>query len=254
MTSRRDILVMGGSALAGAALPGSTWAKTIGLAEVIRRHTAAIGGAAARDRIHSKRVALTIIEKGDKLEAVYRCSSEPTWRIDIYAGGNHVFCEGLDSKGPWLWGGGPAAKDAVPDAKRTGLQGIEFHLYGLHRFASRGHALSLDAPQTIDGTRYHVIRVKMNEAYETFLFINPRTWLVDRRRDERAPHPDLDSTRKFLETRYSDYRRSSGILTAFEERQVDLTTGALVNSSTVRQVEFNFRPAPGTFDRAWIAA
>lgn len=250
MATRREVLGWSGAALAAMAFP-----KSPDLAEIIRRHTLAVGGATALDRVHSKRVALTIEEKGSKLDADYRCIADPAWRIDIFVESKHVFCEGLDAQGPWLWpGGDPAAKDAVPDAKRTGLQGIEFHLYGLHRFAERGHTLTLDTPETIDGTAYHVVRVKMDEAYETFLFINPRTWLIDRRRDQRAPHPDIDTTRKFLETRYADYRASAGILTAFEERQIDLTTGALINSSTVHSVEFNFVPAPGTFDRRWVAA
>ncbi|MFL6722474.1 MAG: hypothetical protein ACJ8FT_11840 [Sphingomonas sp.] len=220
------------------------------LTEIIDRHTKAVGGAAALDSVRSKWVSLTITEKGQAIDGVYQCVGVPEWRIDVYAGGKHVFCEGLDRRGPWLWpGSDPAPKNAAADARRTGIQGIEFHLYGLHRFRSRGHQLFLDAPQTIDATRYYVIRVLMRDAYETFLFINPTTFLIDRRRDQRAPHPDLDPTRKFLETRYSDYRPVDGIMTAYLEDQYNLTDGTLVNRSAVKQVHYNGASTPQAFDR-----
>jgi hypothetical protein len=222
----------------------------LSLKEIIHRHTAAVGGAAVLDRVHSKWVSLTVTEKGQPIDGIYQCIGIPEWRIDIYAGGKHVFCEGLDRNGPWLWpGGDPAPKNATADARRTGIQGIEFHLYGLHRFPARGHQLFLDQPQVIDGTRYHVVRVLMRDAYETFLFINPTTFLIDRRRDERAPHPDLDPTRKFIEKRYSDYRPVDGILTAYLEEEYNLTDGKLVNSSAVKQVRYNGASAPEAFDR-----
>ena len=220
------------------------------LGEIIHRHTAAMGGAAALDRVHSKRVAVTVTEKGQPVDGIYQCAAVPEWRIDIYAGGKHVFCEGLDRQGPWLWpADAPAPADAAPDARRTGNQGVEFNLYGLHRFPARGHRLFLDRPQLIDGTRYHVVRVLMRDAYETFLFINPATYLIDRRRDQRAPHPDMDPTRKFMEKRYSDYRRTDGILTAFLEEQYNLTDSKLVNSTAVKEVRLNPPSVPGAFDR-----
>lgn len=248
--SRRDALL----GLAASAISAPALACNETLASIVRRHTKAMGGAAALDRIRSKRAVLAIQESGQRFDAVYQCTADPAWRIDIYVGGKHMFCEGLDAAGPWLWpGGDAAARDAVPDARRTGIQGIEFHLFGLHRFPERGHMLTLDAPQMIDGVRYHVIRVVMRDAYETFLFINPANWLIERRRDERAPHPDIDAKRKFVETRYSDFRSVQGVVSAFRNVQTDLNTGKTINTSTVESVAYNRRFASGTFTRRFVA-
>lgn len=253
MPSRRGSLKFAAGGLCALLALGNA-PKAPTLAQVIARHTRARGGRKALDRVHAKLVALTISENGQSYDARYQCVADPAWRIDIYANGKHVFCEGLDAQGPWLWPGNtPAPRDAVPDARRTGIQGIEFHLYGLHRFPARGHALSLEEPQAIDGVTYQVVKVTMRDAYETYLFINPETWLIDRRRDERAPHPDVDPTRKFIEKRYADYRPVSGVMTAFEETQIDLVTGATINIARVQGMAYNHAHPAGTFDRGYAA-
>lgn len=252
MYTRRESLRMGTAATCAMLMAGNAPVEPT-LAQIIERHTIARGGAAALDRIHAKRVDLTITEKGQTYDARYQCVADPAWRIDIYAGGKHVFCEGLDKQGPWLWPGSAAVpRDGVPDARRTGIQGIEFHLYGLHRFTERGHTITLDAPQAVDGVTYHVLRVTMRDAYETFLFVNPSTWLIDRRRDERAPHPDVDPTRRFLEKRFGDYRPVSGVMTAFLEEQVDLVSGETINTSAVRDMAYNHAYPTGTFERNFV--
>src|SRR5512141_2602665 len=81
---------------------GST---SLALAEVIKRHTRARGGAARLDTVHALSTKVEISEKGSTLQARYSCNDSPAWRIDVYAGGRHVFCEGLDQIGPWLWPG-----------------------------------------------------------------------------------------------------------------------------------------------------
>jgi hypothetical protein len=96
---------------------------------VIKRHTSARGGAARLDVVHALSTDVAITEKGSTLQAHYSCNDSPAWRIDVYAQGQHVFCEGLDEAGPWLWpAGDSSAHQAVPDAKKTGIQGIEFNL------------------------------------------------------------------------------------------------------------------------------
>jgi hypothetical protein len=257
--SRRSALTMAVGAMA--ALPlrakgiaAATHRRGLGLSDVVARHTAARGGAKALDRVHSVLVMPTIIEKGSTLQARYLCSDVPAWRIDIYADTNHVFSEGLDGKGPWLWPSGDAAPhDAVPDARRTGIQGIEFNLYGLHRFASRGHRLHLEGREVVDGVDYYVVRVTMRDSYETYLYINPSSWMIERRRDYRSFHPDVDPTKVFAEKQYSDFRWASAIKTAFAERQVNWKTGALVNSTTVNSLAYNPPIARGELTRAYVA-
>ena len=207
-------------------------------------------GRSALDGVEGQDVNLTIVENGSPLDAHYRCTSEPSYRIDIFSGGHHVFCEGLDTQGPWLWpSADAAAHDAVPDARRTAIEGIEFNLYGLHRFPERGHQLELLDRETVDGVNYFVVRVIMKDAYETFLYIDPSNWMIGRRRDFRAFHPDIDATRRFTEKRYEDYRPVSGVMTSFREQQIDLVKKAVVNETMVHSLHYMSEFAPGELSR-----
>ena len=220
------------------------------LDEIIRHHTAARGGVAALDAIQSQSVELQMLENGDVLKGRYVCSKAPAYRIDVFDHGKHVFCEGIDANGPWIWPASQAAAtQAVPDARRTGLEGIEFNLYGLHSFAARGHRLTLDGRELLGRTNHYVVRVDLKDSYRTFLYVDPETWMIVRRRDFRAPHPDVNDTKKNLEKQYSDFRAVSGVLTPFLEHQIDLATGKITQVSIVDRMTYNSTPANGVPDR-----
>lgn len=190
------------------------------LSEIIARYTAARGGAAALDRIRSQAVDLEIIEKGQVVNARYRCNKAPAFRIDIFDHGKHVFCEGLDRNGPWIWpGDAPKARQGAPDARRTGIEGIEFNLYGLHAFPGLGNQLALDGREAIGGVHYYVLKVSLKDSYQTFLYLDPETWMIARRRDFRANHPDINPVKQKLETQYSDFRSVDGVVTPFLQHQ-----------------------------------
>jgi len=122
------------------------------LDEILARHTAAAGSEAAQSRVRGKRVDLQIIEKGSVVEAHYRANKSPAFRIDIYDKDRHVFCEGLDAKGPWIWPGNAAeARQGVSEAKASGLTGIQFNLYGLKQVPALGHRMFADGCKEIEG-------------------------------------------------------------------------------------------------------
>jgi hypothetical protein len=220
------------------------------LDDVMERHVAALGGAAVLRGIRSKAVDLQIVEKGQVVNARYRCNKTPAFRIDIYDKGRHVFCEGLDGKGPWIWpGNAPAARQGVPDAKRTGIEGVEFNLYGLDAFPGLGNKLALDGRETIEGVNYYVLRVDLKDSYRTFLYIDPNSWMIARRRDIRANHPDLNSAKQRLEIQYSDFRRVGGIRNAFLQHQVDLSNGRITQVQIVDRLEYNPKLGGEVFDR-----
>lgn len=255
--SRRSVLAAFGLTAVSACVgqPSiSSGTSNLSLAEVIKRHTSARGGAARLDVVHALSTDVAITEKGSTLQAHYSCNDSPAWRIDVYAQGQHVFCEGLDEAGPWLWpAGDSSAHQAVPDAKKTGIQGIEFNLYGLHRFPQRGHVLSLDGRELLDGVDYYVIKVVMKDSYETYLYISPTTWMIDRRRDFRAFHPDIDPKKAYAEKRYGDFRTVDGIVSPFSENQVNWKTGEEVNSTLVNSIVYNPRFEPGELTRSYRA-
>src|SRR5262249_6858213 len=113
---------------AAGVLPAQAADNILSLEELLARHTQAVGNEAAQDRVRGKRVELQTIEKGSVVEAHYRADKSPAFRIDIYDKAKHVFCEGLDAKGPWIWpGDATAARQGVPEARMSGLTGIRFN-------------------------------------------------------------------------------------------------------------------------------
>jgi hypothetical protein len=223
-----------------APLPGAARAADLSLDEIISRHTKARGGRAALDAIQAEYVDQDITENGSTVNAHYLCDKQPAFRIDIYAKGKHTFCEGLDAKGPWIWPQDqPAARDGVADGAKSAIQGIQFNLYGLHAFPGLGNRLSLEPRQTIAGTNYYVIGVNMRGSYQTYLYLDPDTFLVMRRRDDRAPHPDLNATRKTLETQYFNFRPVSGVMVAYGQRQLDLASGAVTQTITSHKIAYD---------------
>jgi len=77
--------------------------------------------------------------------------------------------------------------------------------------------------------------------------------LIERRRDYRSFHPDVDATKVFAEKQYFDFRTVSGVKTAFGERQVNWKTGVLVNSTMVNSLAFNPQTRPGELTRGYVA-
>lgn len=118
------------------------------------------------------------------------------------------------------------------DAGEAALRhGVEYNLIGLHRFTERGHELALEGAETIDGVDYRVIRVTLRDGFTTRLYLDPGSWLVGRRRDVRALHPDHDADERPLETVYTSYGWLCGVRRAPRSVQVDLATGDTVQSS-----------------------
>ncbi len=238
------------SALAAGLVPvlarSARAASDLSLAEVIARHTEARGGKARLDAVDVQAVDLQIVEKGDVINARYRCDKSPAYRIDIYAKGKHVFCEGLDGQGTWIWPGDqPAPRQGIEDGKRSGLEGIQFNLYGLHAFPALGNTLRLEGREKIAGVDYYVVRVDLKYGDPAFLYIDPQTWMIARRREIRAFHPDMDDTKRHLESQYSDFREVGGIRNAFLQHQVDLASGAITQVTIIDKMAFNpvLRPA-----------
>jgi hypothetical protein len=259
--TRRTALGGAGGLLAAAGLTAASIARpakrsddALSLEQVIANHTRARGGAAALDAVHSEATEIEMTEKGSTIQAHYKCTSDPFFRIDIYDHDKHVFCEGLDADGPWIWPSSePAAKQGVADGKKTALEGIEFNLYGLHLFPKRGNKLILVGREEIALVNYYVVQVDLKDSYRTFLYIDPQTWLIGRRRDNRAFHPDLDQTKKNIETQYGDYRVVSGVRSAFLQHQVDLESGEIKQVVAVKKLVYNPPIDPSVMSRSYKA-
>ena len=218
--------------------------------QLIERHVRAVGGRAAIEAVHSIRIDLHITDPGFEVDGSY-IAARPGWmRIDIKAGGQHVYTEALNSTRAWQWKGKgrPVDESAIGTAAlRHGVE-LPGHLFGLHEMQARGHRLEAAGSEKIDGSNYHVLRVTLADGYSTTFYVDPDSWLITRRRDVRPLHPDVDPTPTTIENRMSDFRRVGGLLFPFFSTDTDLATGKILETAAVRSITLNPAFDPGIFE------
>jgi len=211
------------------------------LDEIIAQHTAAMGGAAVIEAVSSLETEIEIVEPAFSVTGHYVADRAGRMRIDVYANDQRVFTESHDGKSSWQMGGDgiPDSHDAVGTAALW--HGTQFpgKVLGLHEMGNFGHVLSVQGRETVGGVDYHVLKLTFRDGFETYLYVDPQSWLITRTRDVRALHPDTDPTGLWLETRYTDFRPVDGVMRSFADSQVDLKDGTVLQNSTVNWIRTN---------------
>jgi hypothetical protein len=136
--------------------------------------------------------------------------------------------------------------DAVYRATRGGQMRIDVYMGGM-RVYSEGCDGRRAWREEFDGINYHVLQLVLADGFTTYFYVNPHTWLIERQRDERALHPDADAAKQWIEQRFADYRTVEGRKVAFKQEQYDLRSGALLQTSSITQVETNPVLTPDEF-------
>ena len=219
------------------------------LEEVIERNTRAMGGQAAIEAVHSVQVDLHIVDPGFAVDGVYRAVRPGKMRIDIMSSGKHVFTEAFN--GQRAWEGRDEAVATSPKAAAALRHGVELpgKLFGVHEVQQRGQKLELSGRETVAGVDYYVLRLTFADGYTTTLYVDSNTWLIARRRDVRPLHVDVDPTPVTIESRYSDFRAISGVQFSFANTDVDLTTGKVLETTTVKSILVNPVVAETIFEK-----
>ncbi|HEY3663428.1 MAG TPA: hypothetical protein VGL24_09780 [Chthoniobacterales bacterium] len=221
------------------------------LDQLVERNVQAVGGKAAIEAVHSIRVGLHIADPGFEVDGTYFAARPGRMRIDVSAGGQHVFTEALGAKGGWQWKGKGEPVKATATATAALKHGVESpgHIFGLHELKQRGHRLELVGREQVGTTNYYKLRVTFADGFSTMFYLDPESWLITRRRDVRALHPDVDPTPTTIEGTMSDFRRVDGLLFPFKSVDTDLATGKTLEAATVRSITLNPALDPGKFER-----
>lgn len=230
------------------ALPACTAMAPDEAGAIINRHVAARGGAAALDAIDNLDTRVLIEETTFTVEGDYRATAGGMMRVDIFADGKRVFSEGLDSGGAWNWSGGDI-EPSTEKGEEALRNGVEFNLFGLHRFAERGHRIELDGEEVIDGVTYKVLKITLANGFETWLFVNAENSMIERRRDVRALHPDVNAEERQIESVYSDFTDYCGVLSPRKTQQIDMKSGETVQTTTIIDQTCNLPEADLRIDR-----
>jgi hypothetical protein len=210
--------------------------------EVIDRNTQAMGGEKAIEAVQSISIDLHIVDPGFAVDGTYRAARPGRMRIDVNTDGKHVFTEAFDGDRGWQWKG-EGTTMVAESAKATAAlrHGVELpgHLYGLHELRRRGHRIELIGREKIEDIDYYALRLTLNDGYATTLYVDPKSWLITRRRDMRPLHVDIDPTPTTIEQHLSEFRQVAGVWFSFANTETDLKTGKLLETTTVRAITIN---------------
>jgi hypothetical protein len=212
------------------------------LDDVIARNTEATGGRAAIEAVKTIAVDLHIVDPGFEVDGTYLATRPNQMRIDVKANGKAVYVEAFDGKRAWQWKGeGTTIAEESPTATAALRRGIEFpgKLYGLHELAGRGHKLELAGREKMEGIDYYAIKATLDDGFKATFYIDPNTWLIARRRDVRPLHVDIDPAPTTIEHRSSDFRKVNGVTYAFHSEEIDLQTGKVLETTTVKEIRIN---------------
>lgn len=224
-----------------------SWALTplhaaeVTLEQVVARHIEAVGGREAVERVRSVQYAITIVEPKFTVDGIYRADRKLRMRIDVVADGKRVFTEAYDGREAWEMGGDGVVHPSNEKGTAALRNGILFpgKLFGLHETHLTGSKLRLLGRETLDRASYHVVELTLPGGDVTQLYVNPDNWLIERSRVKKALHPDADPTEKLFETHFSDFRKVDGVLRPFKSVEVEVESGAVVQTTSVKEVVTN---------------
>jgi len=221
------------------------------LDEVIERNTNAMGGRAAIEAVKSIEVDLHIVDPGFEVDGTYRAMRPGKMRIDVKANEKHVFTEAFDGEQGWQWKGEGNPEAASSKATTALYHGVEYpgKLFGLHEIKQRGHHVELVGRENVDGINHYVLRLTLKDGYTTSLYVDPKSWLITRRRDVRPLHVDVDPTPTTIELLNSDFREIAGVKFPFATTDTDVKTGKVIETTTVKSIKVNPPIDPTIFKR-----
>ena len=199
---------------------------TLSIDKILANHIAATGGEENYAALQDVLIETEVIEPGFTVTGPYNAHKDGRMRVDIFMEGKRVFSEGIDEAGGWQQGGeGAEIKPIGTDGYNALYRGLNQNLYGFHDAERRGQRITLLGRQQVENVNYYVIKSIDADGFEQNYFINPDSWLIERRRETSALHPDLDPTKTASEKIYSDYREVCGLKKAMATRTIDLRSG-----------------------------
>ncbi len=220
------------------------------LDQLIEQNVHAMDGRAAIEAVQSIRFHLHVVDPGFVVEGVYYAARPGRMRIDVNARGKHVCTEAFNGSRGWQWKGQGDPVDESETATGALRHGLELpgKLFGLHELRQRGNKLELMGRETGGSTNYYVLRLTFGDGVNTTLYIDPGTWLITRRREVRALHPDIDPTPTTIETTLTDFRKVGNLRFSFASTDTDLNTGKVLEQSTTREITLNPPIPPELFE------
>jgi len=219
-------------------------------AELIERVTRAAGGLPAAQAIPALAYHLHIKEATFEIDGTYLVDRKGRMRVDLFKDGKRVFTECHDGTRAWEMDAEGKASDASVSGTAALWHGTQYpgQILALAELPAHGHRVDYTGNERIGNVDYAVLKLTMSDGFETWRYVNRRTYRIERGRDVRAPHPDIDPKQTLLESAWSEFHPVDGVSRAFLETQTDLKTGKWNQTASVTAI----RKLPGLADALFV--
>ncbi len=221
---------------------------------ILDRNHEAHGGD-AYTRIDSARVELLIAESTYEVRGTYLGTREGLMRMDIYAGPNRVYAEGISAECAWSWSLNALSGEqggCVDETKAAALKhSIELPglFYTLKDVRDRGAEIELiGSVGTASGPEWQ-LRLTLEDGFTQDYFIDQASYQVTRTRDFRAVEPTADGNEVLIETRFESPVWIERVLRFERQVNVNVNTGEELGTTTVLALEFNPEVSVDSFER-----
>ncbi|HQQ99057.1 MAG TPA: hypothetical protein PLX35_17415 [Cyclobacteriaceae bacterium] len=138
------------------------------------------------------------------------------------------FSEGRNDFYAWEQGSNDSSRKKIvgrPDsalwASGQNPTGLRLPLY---RSRSAGHKVEYVGREKIESINYFKILVTLSRGQQSFYYINPFSFQIERNRGVRRHHAYEEKIRE-IETVWKDFRNVNGVVIPFIEIEQDITTG-----------------------------
>jgi len=202
--------------------------------EVLAKYYQATGGSEQWKSLTSMRWSGKIVQMGMELPAEMIMARPNKRRVNIDIQGMKLV-DAYDGTTGWMinpfTGGNAATKKSVDESKEAGKQMFENELVD---YAAKGHKVSLEGRETVDGVETIVLKLTTKEGDDTFYFFDPENYVPIMTRSFVASGQMKGMA---MEQYLSDYQEVCGMMMPFSISTK--ANGSEMFSMTLEKAECN---------------
>jgi hypothetical protein len=220
--------------LVGAAPPANDPAMA---GRIVARHVAALGGMERIRAVHSFVKHGWYGEGTFRLDDTYTAQMRPFYRvIGDPANPKSDIHEGYDGSA-WEWYEDPGIVVRTVGAAAATTRRTAAFDDPLVEPQKHGTSLFYTGRTTVEGRAVEVLRAVLADGFEQDVYVDPSSWMIRGYHRVVPMHAFGDA----LQTQIllDDYRPEGGVMMAHRDREIDMTSGRVLDEGGVKSVEIN---------------
>jgi hypothetical protein len=219
--------------------------NTLSVQQLVDRHVKALGGREKIENVHSVTKHLVYREPSFTIPDAFIALMRPYYKTIADPKDTHVdINEGYDGSA-WEYYADPGVVlRTVGAAAAAGRHGTEI-FDPLVDYKANGTKLELSGNEAFDGKPAYKLHVTLADGFESYIFLDPQTYLV--LGDRRAVPIHAFGEPVKSERHVGDFRPVDGVRFPFHSSEIEIATGKELSSDTIQSIEVNRELDPSFF-------